>query len=448
MKNKAFFRNITQDKMTLKDIFADVTKKHTAEERARVFIAGTELTTPAEEEMLAGWQKPFLFARFFVTFVIGLLLLWVLRISLEYGGASYLLMLGIASIVPITTLLLVWEMHIPRNISLMEIIKIVGAGGVLSIFVAIIGFDSVGDMSAVWAGLVEEPAKLVIIYYLLKKKNRVYILDGVLLGVAVGTGFAVFESLIYTMSAFAAGGEIGGIVQALVRAFSAIGGHGFYAGLYGGGLMMAKGSEEVAPRHLSSVKFLKYFVISIAFHAFHNMGIDLGLPKFFGGILWTEWIIEAAIAIYIFLSLLKIGVKQIVEICMEKNGGRLTMAVQLDLDLQERIRKMQNVSKEVVLEVVSGPYMGRKFTVAAGNSITIGRASGKNEIELPGCHNVSGVHCQISNRDGRIWMKDLNSTNGSYVGEKALHAYQEVCVEEGMNIWLGDRNCGFKVYMK
>ena len=88
--------------------------------------------------MLAGWQKPFLFAKFFVTFVIGLLLLWVLRISLEYGGASYLLMLGIASVVPITTLILVWEMHIPRNISLMEIIKIVAAGGVLSIFVAII----------------------------------------------------------------------------------------------------------------------------------------------------------------------------------------------------------------------------------------------------------------------------------------------------------------------
>ena len=57
------------------------------------------------------------------------------------------------------------------NIIFSEIIKIVGAGGVLSIFVAIIGFDSVGDMSAVWAGLVEEPAKLVIIYYLLKKKN-------------------------------------------------------------------------------------------------------------------------------------------------------------------------------------------------------------------------------------------------------------------------------------
>ena len=348
MKNKAFFRNITQDKMSLKDIFAEVTKKHTAEERARVFIAGTELTTPAEEEMLAGWQKPFLFARFFVTFVIGLLILWVLRISLEYGGASYLLMLGIASVVPITTLLLVWEMHIPRNISLMEIIKIVGAGGVLSIFVAIIGFDSVGDMSAVWAGLVEEPAKLVIIYYLLKKKNRVYILDGILLGVAVGTGFAVFESIIYTMSAFASGGELGGIVQALVRAFSAIGGHGFYAGLYGGGLMMAKGSEEVAPKHLSNINFLKYFVISIAFHAFHNMGIDLGLPKFFGGILWTEWMIEAAIAIYIFLALLKIGVKQIVEICMEKNGGRLTMAVQMDVDFQERLRMMQMASKEVV----------------------------------------------------------------------------------------------------
>ena len=430
--------------MSLKDIFSDVTKKHTPEETARVFIAGTSLTTPREEEMLAGWQKPFLFARFFVTCLIGLVLLWVLRIALGYGGASYLLMLGIACIVPMTTLLLVWEMHVPRNISLLEVMKIVGAGGVLSIFVAIIGFNSVGDMSAVWAGVVEEPAKLIIIYYLLKKKNRVYILDGVLLGAAVGTGFAMFESVIYTMSAFAQNGELGGIVQALVRAFSAIGGHGFYAGLYGGGLMMAKGREAVSAKHLASKDFLKYFILSIAFHAFHNMGIDLGLPKFFGGILWTEWIIEAIIAIYIFLGLLKIGANQVVIICMEKNGGRVTQAVNRELQVGGRL-PAEVRGKAVKLEIISGPYLGKVFSIQSGQTLTIGRASGKNGIELPVYQNVSSIHCQIRVEEGKIGLKDLNSTNGTYIGEQRLAAHKETFVGDGMSFYLGDKTCSIRV---
>lgn len=444
MGNRTFFKNVTKDKMSLRDIFSDVTKKHTPEETARVFIAGTSLTTPREEEMLAGWQKPFLFARFFATFAIGLIILWVLRIALGYGGASYLLMLGIASIVPMTTLLLVWEMHVPRNISLLEIFKIVTAGGVLSIFVAIIGFNSVGDMSAVWAGLVEEPAKLVIIYYLLKKKNRAYILDGVLLGVAVGTGFAVFESVIYTMSAFAQGGELGGIIQALVRAFSAIGGHGFYAGLYGGGLMMAKGREPVAVKDLASKDFLKYFILSIAFHAFHNMGIDLGLPKFFGGILWTEWIIEAIIAIYIFLGLLKIGVNQVVVICMEKNEGRVTQAVNRDAYIGAG-QPVNAKGQMVKLEIISGPYLGKVFPLHMGQAMTIGRAPGKNGIELPAYQNVSSIHCQIRVEEGKIGVKDLNSTNGTYIGEKRLAAHKETFVGDGMSFYLGDKACGIRV---
>lgn len=444
MGNRTFFKNVTKDKMSLRDIFSDVTKKHTPEETARVFIAGTSLTTPREEEMLAGWQKPFLFARFFVTCVIGLVILWVLRIALGYGGASYLLMLGIASIVPLTTLLLVWEMHVPRNMSLFEIIKIVGAGGVLSIFVAIIGFNSVGDMAAMWAGLVEEPAKLIIIYYLLKKKNRVYILDGVLLGVAVGTGFAVFESLMYTMSAFTQGGEVGGIVQALVRAFSAIGGHGFYAGLYGGGLMMAKRREPVAVKHLTSVSFLKYFVLSIAFHAFHNMGIDLGLPKFFGGILWTEWIIEAIIAVYIFLGLLKIGVNQVVVICMEKNGGRVTQAVNCGLHMGD-VQAPNARGQLVKLEIISGPYLGKVFTVQMGQVLTIGRAPGKNGIELPAYHNVSSIHCQIRAEEGKLGIKDLKSTNGTYIGEQRIIPHKEAFVGDGMNFCLGDKTCSIRV---
>ena len=165
--NKSFFKNAKEGQMSLGDIFSDVTRKHTKEEADRVFIAGTELTTPKERDMLAGWQKPFLFARFFGLFVLGLAALYLLMNSFQFARAGYIFMLGTSCIVPVTILILVWEMNIPRDISLTEVFQIMAIGGVLSICAAMVGFTGTeaGQMPALWAGIVEEPAKLLIIYY-------------------------------------------------------------------------------------------------------------------------------------------------------------------------------------------------------------------------------------------------------------------------------------------
>ena len=41
--NRTFFKNVRAGRMSFRDIFSDVTKKHTPEENARVLIAGTPL---------------------------------------------------------------------------------------------------------------------------------------------------------------------------------------------------------------------------------------------------------------------------------------------------------------------------------------------------------------------------------------------------------------------
>ena len=64
--NKTFFKKAGKGQMSFGEIFSDVMKKHSSKDIDRLFISGTELTTPRESEMLAGWQKPFLFARFFL----------------------------------------------------------------------------------------------------------------------------------------------------------------------------------------------------------------------------------------------------------------------------------------------------------------------------------------------------------------------------------------------
>ena len=154
--NRTFFKNALTGKMSYKDIFSEVFRKHPAEATAHVFIAGTPLTTPEPQDMLAGWQKPFLFARFFVSYAAMLLLAYVMNEYFGHMGGFSIIIGMMPFLMPVTLLLLVWEMNIPRNISLYEILLIVGIGGVMSLIAAIIGFRITPDLDAMWAGLVEE----------------------------------------------------------------------------------------------------------------------------------------------------------------------------------------------------------------------------------------------------------------------------------------------------
>ena len=69
--------------------------------------------------------------------------------------------------------------------------------------------------------------------------------------------------------------------------------------------------------------------------------------------------------------------------------------------------------------------IGRDVTGAAfpllGDSVTLGRERG--EINFPDDGYVSGLHAKISTRDGRVFLTDLGSSNGTFLkvqGERAL----------------------------
>ena len=69
--------------------------------------------------------------------------------------------------------------------------------------------------------------------------------------------------------------------------------------------------------------------------------------------------------------------------------------------------------------------IGREVTGAAfpllGDSITLGRERG--EINFPDDGYVSGLHARVTLRDGRVYLQDLGSSNGSFMkvnGERAI----------------------------
>jgi pSer/pThr/pTyr-binding forkhead associated (FHA) protein len=69
--------------------------------------------------------------------------------------------------------------------------------------------------------------------------------------------------------------------------------------------------------------------------------------------------------------------------------------------------------------------IGRDVTGAAfpllGESVTLGRERG--EINFPDDGYVSGLHARVTLRDGRVYLADLGSSNGTFVkvnGERAI----------------------------
>src|SRR5205823_6447989 len=109
-----------------------------------------------------------------------------------------LIMMGSLA-VPLATVFLFFELNSPRNVSFHEVLMLVCFGGVVSLFVSLIGFNisHLDWLGASSAGIVEEIGKLLAVAIIVRKAKYKYILNGMLFGAAVGAGFAAFESAGY-----------------------------------------------------------------------------------------------------------------------------------------------------------------------------------------------------------------------------------------------------------
>ncbi len=440
-KNRTFFKKAQRGEMSYKDIFSQVFQKHTEDETARVFISGTTLTTPSEAEMLAGWQKPFLFARFFLVAAIVAALGYAMGVQFGHPGGFLVTYVALAVLIPVTLLLLTWEMNVPRNISLYEILGIFAVGGILSLIATAFLAKLDTTAGAQWAPLTEEPAKLLIICLCLMKKDRRYTLNGMLLGLAVGAGFAAMENLYYfykfTPEDLVASvivvywGE--GVSAAIRRTLTNIDGHAIWAALYGGALVMVKGKEKLSFNHLLKPQFLMYFAAAFALHYVHNSYLGLSPLIQYGAL--------SAISLFLFLRLLKIGVNEIVTITAGLNGGRVTQAVERD----GNPINLSSGGSVLHLEFLTGPYAGKRVSLVSGRSLTLGRVQGKCDVALPQCGGVSSRHCSVTCIGNAVTVTDLGSTNGTTVDGQNVPAQTAVTARPGSVIILGKGECSLRV---
>lgn len=322
-EEKSFIDNTTQKinqwtgenksvKLDISSMFSGVFEHHSKQEAEKIFIVGTDKTTPNISEVSDAPVKPWLFSRVlsFFALIIAILIIILLMFGNDYMYSGLLFISSCA--VPFSLLIFFFEINAFKNISIYEISKIFLLGGTLSLLAtmflyAIIGNSNLSVIEAVLIGLIEESGKLLIAAYFIDKMNLSHIFNGMLIGAAVGAGFATFENAGYAQDY--------GINVLIIRSLGSLGSHTLWCAILGAALIIVKRDKKFDFSMFFDKRFINFFGLVVALHALW----DMNLP--FTNIKLIFLIISAWITI---LVLINAGLREIKEIHkITKNVGEI-----------------------------------------------------------------------------------------------------------------------------
>ena len=272
----------SENYVTFKDLFKNTFKKHTDEELDEVFVCGSKETTPSVKDINPKNASAWVYFKIFIFFLIAYI---PCRIGfINYGNDNFLpglVMLG-AFAMPVVVLIFFFEINLFRNIPFYKVIKYFILGGALSLIVAILFFslefntDIRTYSGALMVGVIEETAKAAIVaLFIFKSKNCNYILNGLLIGAAVGAGFAAFETAGYILRNGINNGLQTMLYVIKIRGFLAPGGHVAWAAIEGAALMFVKGFEKIDKKHLNDKRFLLVCLIPVVLHGIWDMPLNI-----------------------------------------------------------------------------------------------------------------------------------------------------------------------------
>ena len=291
-----------------REMFSDVTRRRGDDEIEAHFTVGTSTTTPPLSAVETGWPKPWVFFRVFsaaVVIYIGFVLAWNQFQNLYLIPG--LIMTGSVAI-PFALLIFFFEVNVPRNISLYQVIKLLVAGGLLSIVLSLFGYQWTGVngnwATAFGAGIIEETGKALALLLVIRRPKYRWTLNGLLLGATVGTGFAIFESAGYALSA-ALDTSAEAMREVILQrgVLSTLGGHVLWTGLVGAALWRVRGDQPFSLEMVKDKRFLHVFGICVGMHIIWDAPVDL---PFYG-----KYIILGFAAWLLVLGFIQDGLKQI-----------------------------------------------------------------------------------------------------------------------------------------
>jgi RsiW-degrading membrane proteinase PrsW (M82 family) len=267
-------------RLPLRAMWTEVFVAHSDEDIEESLAAGAPQTTPPLAAVPTEWPRPWVFSRLLV---LALAVYGIFLLAWSDSGNRNLipgLILTGSFAVPMSTLVLFFECNVRRNVAMYQVMRLLLVGGVLALLLSLFMYRIGDAFSIQWlgtsiAGLVEEPAKLLTLLLVINNPRFRYILNGLLLGAAVGTGFAAFESAGY---AFRAGLESGSMAMRdviLMRGLLAPFTHCVWTAMTAGALWRVKRDAPFAWRMVQEPRFCRVLATAVVLHMIWDFDIEL-----------------------------------------------------------------------------------------------------------------------------------------------------------------------------
>lgn len=96
----------------------------------------------------------------------------------------------------------------------------------------------------------------------------------------------------------------------------------------------------------------------------------------------------------------------------------------LKQDFEEKTVVLNNaqnsLSLTIELSMVDNPSARFRANIPDGGRIVVGRNAQNSDIALVNDSSVSGKHCEFYRQGVGVYVKDLGSTNGTFIGEERI----------------------------
>src|SRR5580698_3519112 len=293
-------------------------------------MVGTSKTTPPLEQVETGWPNPWMFFRLLGILGIGFVALAILfHFTMNEKTVPAILFLG-AFAVPLSTLVLIFEMNTPRNVSMVMVGKLFIVGGLTGLATAMLAYmiPIAGNVP----GIVEECAKLFAVIVVARSVRYKYELNGILFGATVGAGFACFETCGYgfdqileTLTQVIQAGNVAGgfptaagisaavenmMANLVLRGVEAPLGHVAWTAIAAGAFWRVKGAKPASPAMLLDGRFLKAFAIPVLMHTTWDLSILIPtMPTILAAFVLPA--VTGLITWYVLFGLVQQGLRQV-----------------------------------------------------------------------------------------------------------------------------------------
>ena len=218
---------------------------------------------------LERWQKTGV-----VTFAVALIL-FSLEATTGNPNLVPVTLLSMSLVIPACVIFFLLDRYDRTGISTNTLIITFLSGGTIGIIATVVTAELGGVLSGgllllpLFAGMSEEPAKLLATAW--RWRHPVYDrpMDGLILGVVSGCGFSVFESAGYGLQALIDGGQAGLLTVMFIRGALSPFGHGLWSGILAAAFWQNRRDLRTA---VQNRQFLIALAWAVGLHALWNSG--------------------------------------------------------------------------------------------------------------------------------------------------------------------------------